>query len=132
MEFNDVFRNLSVELCDELNHDFLELFESTTEVDPDDDVVQEYIMQDELMLRLEEEERWRIEEENILEDENRLRLEEEEQMRVEQQNKLIDEANNKKRSKAFMNSGHMRIYRQSLVPVKRTQYTSDLSAYYWS
>lgn len=38
--FNDVFRNLSVELCDELNHDFLELFKSTTEVDPDDDVVQ--------------------------------------------------------------------------------------------
>ncbi|PWA38254.1 phospholipase-like protein [Artemisia annua] len=40
LEFNDVFRNLSAELCDELNNDFLELFASTKDAETDDDVVQ--------------------------------------------------------------------------------------------
>ena len=42
MEVNDVFHNLSGEFCGELNHDFLELFDSSNEGDPDDggDVVQ--------------------------------------------------------------------------------------------
>jgi hypothetical protein len=38
--FNDVFCNLSAELCDELNHDFLELISSANEIDPDAAVVQ--------------------------------------------------------------------------------------------
>ena len=42
MEVNDVFHNLSSEFCDEHNHDFLELFDSSNEGEPDDggDVVQ--------------------------------------------------------------------------------------------
>ncbi|PWA37354.1 F-box domain-containing protein [Artemisia annua] len=130
LEFNNVFRNLSAEFCDELNHDFLELFASTKDAETDDDV--EYILQDELRLRLDEEERWRLEEERINEEENRLRLEEEKQFRAKQEKMLLYQAEKKKKAKELMKSKHMKIYRKRLAPAKWTDGSSDVSAYYWS
>ncbi|PWA42179.1 F-box domain-containing protein [Artemisia annua] len=130
LEFNDVFRNLSAEFCDELNNDFLELFASTKDTETDDDV--EYILEDELRLRLDEEERWRLEEERINEEENRMRLEEEKQFRAKQEKMLMLQADKKKKSKEFMNSEHMKIYRNRLAPAKWTHGSGEVSAYYWS
>nr|GFA32699.1 hypothetical protein [Tanacetum cinerariifolium] len=65
LEFSDEFCYLSGKFCDELNHDFLELFESaicnsvgtTLDVDTQEefDETQDYILEKEFSMRLEEE-----------------------------------------------------------------------------
>jgi hypothetical protein len=81
---------------------------------------------------LDDEEKWRLEEEKILEEENRLRFEEGKKFRAEQERKATLEAEKKKNSREFMNSAHMRRYRQRLGPTKWTDGSRDVSSYYWS
>nr|GEV42024.1 hypothetical protein [Tanacetum cinerariifolium] len=79
LDFNDDFSNLSADFCDELNYEFLELFESTIclsgsarlDLDSDEDVAKEYIVQEELRLRVEEKERVSLKEQKMMEEDNR-------------------------------------------------------------
>ncbi|GJR15889.1 phospholipase-like protein [Tanacetum coccineum] len=82
-----------------LNHEFLELFESTIclsgsaslDLRSDEDVAKEYIVQEELRLRIEEKERVRLKEQKIMEEDNRLRLEREKMLRLEKDKRLQNE-----------------------------------------
>lgn len=51
---------------------------------------------------------------------------------AEQERKATLEAEKKKNSREFMNSAHMRRYRQRLGPTKWTDGLQDVSSYYWS
>lgn len=81
---------------------------------------------------MDDEEKWRVEEEKILEEENRLRFEEEKKIRAEQERKATIEAEKMKNSRVFMNSAHMRRYRERLGPTKWSDGSRDVSSYYWS
>ncbi|PWA60176.1 phospholipase-like protein [Artemisia annua] len=94
--------------------------------------VLEYILQEEIRLRLDEEERWRLEEERINEEENRMRLEEEKQIIAKQEKLLLYQSEKKKKAKEYMNSKHMKMYRNRLAPAKWTHGSGEVSAYYWS
>ncbi|PWA92301.1 phospholipase-like, Aminotransferase-like mobile domain protein [Artemisia annua] len=93
--------------------------------------VLEYILQEEIRLRLDEEERWRLEEERINEEENRMRLEEEKQIIAKQEKLLLYQSEKKKKAKEVMNSEHMKMYRNRLAPAKWTHGSGEVSAYYW-
>ncbi|PWA54623.1 phospholipase-like, Aminotransferase-like mobile domain protein [Artemisia annua] len=88
--------------------------------------VLEYILQEELRLRLDEEERWRLEEERINEEENGMRLEEEKQIIAKQEKMLLYQSDKKKKAKECMNSEHMKMYRNRLAPAKWT-HCSDMT-----
>nr|GEY02809.1 phospholipase-like protein [Tanacetum cinerariifolium] len=92
LEFSEDFLNLSIEFCDELNKEFLELFDShssssgtcCSNLDIDEDV-------DEFRMKLKEEEMMLFKEDQILENESRLRLEEEAKMMREKENMIEEE-----------------------------------------
>ncbi|GJV90992.1 hypothetical protein Tco_1538805 [Tanacetum coccineum] len=73
LEFSDEFCHLSGEFCNELNHDFLKLFESSicncagtpldADTDEEFDETEDHLLEKEFMIRLEEEERLLLEEE---------------------------------------------------------------------
>nr|GEY92158.1 hypothetical protein [Tanacetum cinerariifolium] len=115
LDFNDDLSHLSNDFCDELNHEFLELFESTIcfsglaslDLRFDEDVAKEYIVQEELRLRIKEKERVQLKEQKIMEEDNRLRLEREKMLRLEE---------NK---------------RERIAPAKRGLVSGDASLYYW-
>ncbi|GKB08518.1 hypothetical protein Tco_0836830, partial [Tanacetum coccineum] len=87
LKFSEDFPILSIEFCDALNKEFLELFESHScssgsccsdlNIDEDDD---------EFRIMLEEEEMLLFKEEKILEEESRVRLEEEARLMREEEN----------------------------------------------
>ncbi|GJY50077.1 hypothetical protein Tco_0440033 [Tanacetum coccineum] len=91
LHFNDDLFNLGADFYNELNHEFIELFDSTiclsrsTSLDlrSDEDVAKEYIVKEELRLRFEEKERVRLKEHKMMEEDNRLRLEREKMLRLE-------------------------------------------------
>ncbi|GJY58687.1 hypothetical protein Tco_0458579 [Tanacetum coccineum] len=64
LEFSEDFHNLSPQFCDELNKEFLELFDSpsissgtrSSDLDIDEDVDEEYLLQEQFRMKLEEEE----------------------------------------------------------------------------
>ncbi|GJW37947.1 hypothetical protein Tco_0060867 [Tanacetum coccineum] len=85
LEFNKDFCNLSIEFCDELNKEFLELFEPPScssgsgclDLDINEDADEDYLLQEQFRLKLEEEEMLLFKEEKIMEEESMFRLEEE-------------------------------------------------------
>nr|GEY16647.1 phospholipase-like protein [Tanacetum cinerariifolium] len=113
LEFSEDFPNLSTEFYDELNKDFLELFESHScssgssysDLDINEDA-------DEFKMKLEEKEMLLFKQEKILKKESRLRLEEKARLMPEEEKLLEDEnffeKDYKKREFALMNSVHMK------------------------
>ncbi|GJY95856.1 hypothetical protein Tco_0512217 [Tanacetum coccineum] len=98
LEFSDEFCHLSGEFCDELNHDFLDLFESaicksvwtTLHADTEEefDETHDYILEEGFSMRLEEEERLLLEEERLIEKEKNVRLEEQKRLMIEDERAL--------------------------------------------
>ncbi|GJS82578.1 hypothetical protein Tco_0749119 [Tanacetum coccineum] len=109
LEFIDDYSGLSIEFCEELNHAFLELVESSfiasvgTQSDDDTEEVchEDFLLEKEFMRRLLEEER--------------LKLEQECELQVK---KRWDE-DYRKRSYAFINSNHMKQAMAHCDPKKR-------------
>nr|GEU92790.1 phospholipase-like protein [Tanacetum cinerariifolium] len=133
LEFSEDFPNLSSQFCDEINKEFLELFDSPSissgtcylDLDIDEDA-------DEFRMNLEEEEMLLFKEEQILEEESRPRLEEEAKMMREDENILEEEKflkkDYKKRELVLMNSDHMKHYMVRVVPKKRSHCTGVTSS----
>nr|GEX67905.1 phospholipase-like protein [Tanacetum cinerariifolium] len=115
LDFNDDLSNLSADFYDDLNHEFLELFESTIclggsaslDLRFDEDVAWEYIVQEELRLRIKEKERVQLKEQEMMEEDNKLRLKREKMLRLEEDK------------------------RERIAPAKRSQVSGDASLYYW-
>ncbi|GJV37735.1 photosystem I P700 apoprotein A2 [Tanacetum coccineum] len=134
LQFSDDFCHVSVKFCNELNQAFLELFESSiidsvgTPLDADTqkefDETEDYLVEEEFIRRLEEEERLLLEEERLNEEEIRVRLEEQKQLRLEEvravEVKKKWEEDYRKRSYAFMNSDHMKQAMARCAPKKRS------------
>ncbi|GKE92344.1 hypothetical protein Tco_1573439, partial [Tanacetum coccineum] len=138
LDFNDDLSNLSVDFCDEHNHEFLELFQSTIclsgsaslDLRSDKDVAKEYIVKEELRLRIEEKERVRLKKQKMMEEDNRVRLEREKMLRLEEDKRLQNEKDYKKREEALMRSDHMKKARERIAPTKRSQVFCDASLFY--
>nr|GEV25194.1 reverse transcriptase domain-containing protein [Tanacetum cinerariifolium] len=138
LELSDEFCHFSREFCNELNHDFLELFESAicksvgTPLDADTeeefDGTQDYILEEEFSMRLEEEERLLLEEERVVEEEKKVRLKEKKRFMIEEERAL--EVKNRwdedyrKKSYAFMNSDHMKQAMVRCAPKKITEFVT--------
>ncbi|GKB64459.1 hypothetical protein Tco_0920645 [Tanacetum coccineum] len=128
--FSDEFCHLSGELCDELNHDFLELFDSnifnSLGTSLDGDTSEEIDEVNYTWTRLEEEERLLLEEKKVIQEEKRLKLEEQKRLKLEEERSLEIkkrwEEEYKKRSYAFMNSDHMKQAMARCAPKKRTHF----------
>nr|GFA02681.1 phospholipase-like protein [Tanacetum cinerariifolium] len=81
LEFSDEFCHLTGKFWDKLNHDFLELFESTicksvrrpldADTEEEFDETHDYILEEEFSMRLEDEERLLLEEERLIEEEKK-------------------------------------------------------------
>ncbi|GKB03186.1 hypothetical protein Tco_0831275, partial [Tanacetum coccineum] len=73
MKFTDEFSSMTSDLCDSLNSMFADLIEPA---DPDKDIGQDYLREEELRLCLEGEEKMRCEHQKLIIEENRIRLDE--------------------------------------------------------
>ncbi|GJZ75722.1 hypothetical protein Tco_0640187 [Tanacetum coccineum] len=136
LELSDEFCHLSGEFCNELNHDFLELFESAIcnsvgtplDVDTEEEFDEDYILEEEFSMRLEEEESLLLEEERLIEEEKKVRLKEKKRLMIEEERALEvkkrwDE-DYRKRSYVFMNSDHMKQAMVQCAPKKRTEFVT--------
>ncbi|GKA91730.1 phospholipase-like protein [Tanacetum coccineum] len=139
LEFSEDFPNLSPQFCDELNKEFVDLFDSPSissgtcysDLDIDEDADEEYLLKEQFRMKLEEEEML-FKEEQILKEESRLRLEEEAKMMREEENMLEEEKihkkDYKKRELILMNSDHMKQAMARVVPKKRSHCTGVTSS----
>ncbi|GJU59866.1 hypothetical protein Tco_1237632 [Tanacetum coccineum] len=73
LKFTDEFSSMTSDLCDSLNSMFADLIEPA---DPDEDIGQDYLREEELRLCLEGEEKMRCEHQKLIIEENRIRLDE--------------------------------------------------------
>ncbi|GJW98968.1 hypothetical protein Tco_0180776 [Tanacetum coccineum] len=131
LEFSDEFCHLSVKFCDELNHDFLELFESSiidsvgTPLDADTheefDEIEDYLVKEKFMRWLEEEERLLLEEERLIKEEKRVRLEEQRRLMLEEERALEV----KKRWDEDVSKG-IRVYKFNLDYVANIKWVVEL------
>nr|GEX87648.1 F-box domain-containing protein [Tanacetum cinerariifolium] len=113
LKFSDEFCHLSSEFCDELNHDFLELFKSSicncigtpldVDIDEEFDEEERLLLEEEKMVRLEEPKRLMIEEECAFEVKKR------------------KDEDYRRMSYAFMNSDHMKQAMARCAIRKRTE-----------
>ncbi|GJX35617.1 hypothetical protein Tco_0247174, partial [Tanacetum coccineum] len=116
LQFNEDLSRLRGDFVESLNILFQEL------VDPHDsveDIANEYLVDEELKLCLEEKERIRSEQEKRIQQEKRLRLEEEKMLRLEEE-KMLQNAEVKKRKRyEFMNSTHVKTILGNFPPINR-------------
>ncbi|PWA87560.1 phospholipase-like, Aminotransferase-like mobile domain protein [Artemisia annua] len=141
LDFSRSFCHLSPEFREQLNREFFVMVDTLIsnscsaqkDVDSDDDIVQEYLLQEELMLRNQEEERWKVEEQKLKEMEFLNVLIEEKNRRLERE-KLLNEAKERKKNFfSFYKSDHWkRAKADQAKPDKRTQKDGSESSYYWS
>nr|GEY27509.1 hypothetical protein [Tanacetum cinerariifolium] len=111
---------------------FLKLFESSIidsvgtllDADTQEEFDEDYLVEEEFIRRLKEEERLLLEEERLNEEEIRVRLEEQKWLRLEEDRALEVkkkwEEDYRKRSYAFMNSDHMKQAMACCIPSKRS------------
>nr|GEY50266.1 phospholipase-like protein [Tanacetum cinerariifolium] len=85
LQFNDEFSSMSFELCDSLNSLFINLIHQQ---DSEEDIDQDYLLEEELRLCLQEEERLRCEHKKLIVDAKMFRLKEEKMLRLEEENML--------------------------------------------
>ncbi|GKB30601.1 F-box domain containing protein [Tanacetum coccineum] len=101
-------------------------------LDIDEDADEEYLLEEQFRMKLEEEEMLLFKEEQILEKESRLGLEEEAKMMREKENILEEEKflkkDYKKRELVLMNSDHMKQAMMRVVPKKRSYCTGVTSS----
>ncbi|GJY76964.1 hypothetical protein Tco_0482080 [Tanacetum coccineum] len=125
-------------LGQERNGDVVEKLQFRTPLDADTqeefDKTEDYLVEEEFIRRLEEEERLLLEEERLNEEEIRVRLEEHKQLRLEEYRALKVkkkwEEDYKKRSYAFMNFDHMKQAMARCAPKKRS-YPVAVRTYSW-
>ncbi|GJX58325.1 hypothetical protein Tco_0289715 [Tanacetum coccineum] len=123
LKFTDEFSSMTSDLCDSLNSMFADLIEPA---DPDEDIGQDYLREEELRLCLEGEEKMRCEHQKLIVEENRIRLDESKRLRLEEENMLQLEQQKKNKRKEFMNSNHCKNLLSKLAPAKRIQLCSSL------
>ncbi|GJY69554.1 hypothetical protein Tco_0472536 [Tanacetum coccineum] len=104
LHFNDEFSSLGREFMDSLNILFQDLIQPHYS---DEDISNDFVVEDELRLCLEDEERMLLEQEKNIIEEQRFRVEEAKRMRLEE-DKLLQIAELKKRQHEFMNSTHVK------------------------
>ncbi|GKC38940.1 hypothetical protein Tco_1051324 [Tanacetum coccineum] len=122
LKFTDEFSSMTSDLCDSLNSMFADLIEPA---DPDEDIAQDYLREEELRLCLEGEEKMRCEHQKLIVEENRIRLDEAKRLRLEEENMLQLEQQKKNKRKEFMNSSHCKNLLSKLAPAKRIQLCSS-------
>ncbi|GKB13155.1 hypothetical protein Tco_0847078 [Tanacetum coccineum] len=116
LKFTDEFSSMTSDLCGSLNSMFADLIEPA---DPDEDIGQDYLREEELRLCLEDEEKMRCEHQKLIVEENRIRLDESKKLRLEEENMLQLEQQKKNKQKEFMNSNHFKNLLSKLAPTKR-------------
>nr|GEV67611.1 phospholipase-like protein [Tanacetum cinerariifolium] len=122
LKFTDEFSIMTSDLCDSLNSMFADFIEPA---DPDEDIAQDYLREEELRLFLEGEEKMRCEHQKLIVDQNRIRLDEAKRLRLKEKNMLQLEQQKKNKRKEFMNSSHCKILLSKLPPAKRIQLCSS-------
>ncbi|GJU29753.1 F-box domain containing protein [Tanacetum coccineum] len=139
----EIFNNFSSGCWEELNEEFNELCETKfcvngpamIDLDSDEDLVKEYLIQEESRLKQEEEERCRLEEHKMMKALFLKTLQEEVQRRDEKEKMLKYEEEKKKRRHELMNSDHWKLSVSKISNGKRTQrsnvtpWVKDLSRY---
>ncbi|GJZ80568.1 hypothetical protein Tco_0645562 [Tanacetum coccineum] len=133
------FHNFSSGCWEELNEEFNELCETKfcvnrpTMIDLDsyEDLVQEYLIQEESRLKQDEEERCRLEEHKMMKALFLKTLQEKVQRCDEKEKMLKYEEEKKKRRHELMNLDHWKLYVSKISNGKRTQRSSAFLAYYW-
>nr|GEW72743.1 F-box domain-containing protein [Tanacetum cinerariifolium] len=93
--------------------------------DPDEDIAQDYLREEQLRLCLEGKEKMRCEHQKLIVKENRIRLDEAKRLRLEEENMLQLKQQKKNKRKEFMNSNHCKNLLSKLAPVKRIQLCSS-------
>ncbi|PWA57127.1 phospholipase-like, Aminotransferase-like mobile domain protein [Artemisia annua] len=101
------FPNTRYEFCESLNKVYRKLI---TLPDSDEELSQEYLIQEELRLALAKEVRLQIEHEKVMREENLTRQEEAKRLRLEEENMLKLEEEKKQNRIAFFNSEHYQRY----------------------
>ncbi|GJW18664.1 hypothetical protein Tco_0026100 [Tanacetum coccineum] len=99
--------------------------------DSDDDVIKEYLIQEEIRLRVEQEETWHLQEQKMLEEVFVKRLKEEVMLRVKKEKMVKYEEDKNKRRHSLMNSDHWKASTSRISNRNKSQRSSDFSAYYW-
>nr|GEW86597.1 phospholipase-like protein [Tanacetum cinerariifolium] len=113
---------MTSDLCDSLNSMFADLIESAN---PDEDITQDYLREEESRLCLEGEEKMRCEHQKFIVEENRIRLDEAKRLRLEEENMLQLEQQNKNKRKEFMNSNHCKKLLSKLTLTKRKGWLTE-------
>ncbi|GJU59966.1 hypothetical protein Tco_1237732 [Tanacetum coccineum] len=85
LKLTDEFSSMTSDLCDLLNNMFADLIEPD---DPDENIAQDYLREEELRLCLEGEEKMHCEHQKLIVEENRIRLDEAKRLRLEEDNML--------------------------------------------
>ncbi|GKB83456.1 hypothetical protein Tco_0950351 [Tanacetum coccineum] len=99
--------------------------------DSDDDVIKEYLIQEEIRLRVEQEETWHLQEQKMLEEVFVKRLKEEVMLRVKKEKMVKYEEDKNKRRHSLMNSDHWKASTSRISNRNKSQRPSDFLAYYW-
>ncbi|PWA75523.1 uvrD-like Helicase, ATP-binding domain, P-loop containing nucleoside triphosphate hydrolase [Artemisia annua] len=116
LAFNDCFSNMTNDFLASLNNLYLDLIKLP---ESDEDIVLEYIREEELRLRLEEEDRLQLEDEKMRKQELRIRVDEYKRMRSEEEmvSHLAEEK--KKKRNEYVNSAKLKKSLRLLAPNKR-------------
>ncbi|GJT20011.1 phospholipase-like protein [Tanacetum coccineum] len=122
LKFTDEFLSMTSDLYDSLNIMFADLIKLAN---PDEDIGQDYLREEELRLCLEGKEKMRCEHQKLIVEENRNRLDESKRLRFEEENMLQLEQQKKNKRKELMNSNHCKNLLSKLAPVKRIQLCSS-------
>nr|GEV38449.1 hypothetical protein [Tanacetum cinerariifolium] len=122
LKFTDEFSSMTSDLCDSLNSMFADLIKPA---DPDEDIGQNYLREEELRLCLEGEEKMRCEHQKLIIKEYKIRLDESKRLRLEEENMLQLEQQKKNKRKEFMNSNHCKNLLSKLAHAKRIQLCSS-------
>nr|GEY23278.1 phospholipase-like protein [Tanacetum cinerariifolium] len=122
LKFTDEFSSMTSDLCDSLNSMFADLIEPA---DPDEDIIQDYLREEELRMCLEGEEKMRCEHQKLFVEENMIRLDESKRLRLEEENMLQLEQQKKNKRNEFMNSNCYKSLLSKLAPATRIQLCSS-------
>ncbi|GJZ27454.1 phospholipase-like protein, partial [Tanacetum coccineum] len=134
----DFFLTISSKYLDALNEEFHELYQTSfidnrlaeNGLDYDDDLLKDYLIQEEFRVKQEEKESCRLEEFKMKETLFLSSLKEE--VRVREEKKLLKYKEDKKKKRHdLMNSDHWKVSRSKITNEKRSQRSGAFSAYYW-
>nr|GEW23170.1 phospholipase-like protein [Tanacetum cinerariifolium] len=116
LQFNENFFRMSSDFRESLNIIFQDFIDPR---DLDEDIDNDYLVEEELRLCLEEEERMRLEHQKIIDQEKSFRIEEAKRMRLKEEKMLQIAKVNKRKCLEFMNSTHVKNALAKLTTIKR-------------